>query len=99
MITDEERTKRFAESYFLEKDSPEKCLWLSFCDIDKPSGSQFVGVIITFAKGTAHAIKKTHELGINLGGEILCYETNGIDEKYLDRLLTKEDLIQAGYID
>jgi hypothetical protein len=78
-----------------ELDNDEECLWMSFCDPDKPEGEQFLGVIITKDKGFAHAVTKINSLGINPGGEILCYETDpeDIPEDCFDRLLSYEELI------
>jgi hypothetical protein len=73
----------------------EICLWMSFS-----SRSGFKGVIITKALGFAHAIQKTHALGINPGGEVQPCPTDPNDYKPedFDRLLTKEYLIEADYI-
>ena len=52
-----------------EATQPEAWWWLSFCDPDKPEGSQFLGGIFTKAAGFVSAVQKTHDLGINPGGE------------------------------
>lgn len=82
------------------EDNLERCLWMSFCDTDKPSGEQFLGVIITKTLGIAHAVQKTHALGINPGGQILSYEIdpNEIKPEDFNKLLRREDLEKAGYI-
>lgn len=89
-----------AQALAKESEFSEATIWMSFCDPGKPKGEQFLGVIITRAKGAAHAMIKVHELGINPGGEILSYHTDAeIDPSNFDKLLSKNDLIKAGYID
>ncbi len=88
MMSPEERRRRFDEALEKEADQEPLYFWLSFVDPDKPKGQQFIGVIITRAKGMAHAIQKTHDLGINPGGEVLCVETEETPTDYMDRLLT-----------
>jgi len=100
MISSKERRVIFEQALVSESNSQERCLWMSFCDTEKPKGQQFIGVVITHAKGIAHAIDKTHKLGINPGGEVFSYETDAtdIDLAHFDILLSKEDLITAGYV-
>lgn len=101
MISDEERDAWFAQALALEAHHPEHWLWLSFADPEKPRGQQFLGVVITQAKGLGHAIQKTHALGINPGGEIQAYQVDpaNYNPAHFDKLLSFEDLIAAGYID
>jgi hypothetical protein len=55
--------------------------WLSFAAEDG-----FRGVIITEALGLSHALKKTHRLGINPGGEVRALPIpSGADRKFLDK--------------
>jgi hypothetical protein len=78
----------------------ESFIWMSFCDLAKPKGEQFLGVVITKTLGPTHALKKTWKLGINPGGEIqfvVIPSDAKIDEKYLDRLLQKPELEEAGF--
>jgi hypothetical protein len=74
---------------------------MSFCDTSKPTGEQFLGVVITHAKGIASAIDKTWSLGINPGGEVMSYETDPSDiaSEHFDKLLSKHELVKAGYCD
>ncbi len=45
--------------------------WLSFCDPQRPEGSQCLGVaIITEAGGFVDAVDRAHRLGANPGGEV-----------------------------
>jgi hypothetical protein len=82
------------EALTKEIGSPEMVYWLSFCDPKKPKGTQFIGVIITKAIGAAHAIEKSHQLGINPGGEVLSYPPGdqNINSNLFDRLLTVSEL-------
>ena len=91
--------KRKNELLESEKDNPIKTWWLSFCDPDKPKGTQFLGVIIVDAKGLFHAHHQINMLGINPGGEIQCFDISKIDppikDRYKNRLLTKEECEEA----
>ena len=81
--------------------SKKCCFWLSFCDANKPNGQQFLGVAIVFARDIIEAAKYARLLGINPGGEVLAVETdpNDIAPEHFNKLLTKDMLISAGYID
>lgn len=78
------------------KRNEEICLWLSFCDVK----GKLLGVIITKTLGISHAIIRTHELGINPGGQIKACEIDQtfVNEGDFDRLLSKVETIKAGYI-
>jgi hypothetical protein len=67
-----ERTFKARRDKLLKEEAqePEAWWWLSFCDPDLPEGSQFLGGIFTKARGFVSAIQKTHDLGINPGGEV-----------------------------
>lgn len=96
-----ERVRLFNEKLNEElNESVVKCLWMSFCDPDKPKGKQFLGVVITNAIGIASAVDKAHRLGINPGGEILSYETDpgNINPNHFDRLLSAQELEEYGYV-
>lgn len=103
-LNKEERGKRVNQ--FLideESDNKEKCLWMSFCDPNKPKRKQFLGVIIIKTLGFTHAVIKTHRLGINPGGEIQLFELSedaqkDIKSEDFNRLLSKTELEEAGYI-
>ena len=55
--------------------------WLSFCDPDKPRGSQFLGVVIVRGESMGAAFK-------GLGDWT-------VPEEFADRLLSREDAIRA----
>lgn len=62
--------------------------WLSFAD------NGFRGVVVTEAEDLRAAIRRTHRLGINPGGQIMSWEVTAEDVvKYeRDRLYTKDEL-------
>jgi len=68
------------------------CFWMSFCDTDKPNGEQFTGVVITISSDFESAVKKTHRLQINPGGEVASWEVpeDDIPMHFFNRLLSKE---------
>jgi len=84
-----------------EGSNAESIWWLSFCDDLKPTGSKFSGVAIVKAKGLAHAVAKTHELGINPGGEVMGAPLvdDSIPQECFNRLLSKNDLVRYGLIE
>jgi hypothetical protein len=69
--------------------------WLSFADGDHWLGGCYIEAI-----GPAHAVARTHELGINPGGEVLItgalsrerFDQIAPATAVLDRLLQKEDI-------
>jgi hypothetical protein len=69
--------------------------WLSFADPDREPGSEFLGVVIVEARGFALAVRRTHELGINPGGEVQFEELPDAPQghwlPYCDRLLAHEE--------
>lgn len=78
-------------------------LWLSFCDGERPQGTQFLGVAIVEVpyrgdvEETVRAgITKTHRLGINPGGEVLTFEIPPEGEErarsHADRLMQLEEI-------
>lgn len=79
----------------------ERCLWLSFCDPNKPDDQQFLGVAIVWACDIIEAAKRARLLGINPGGEVLAIEIdpNDIAPEHFNKFLTKDMLISVGYID
>lgn len=70
-MDDQERQRRIAAALKEEWNRGELGLWwLSFADGAKPKGFTFLGVVIVEAFGFVDAIQKSHDLGINPGGEI-----------------------------
>lgn len=45
--------------------------WLSFCDPNKPAGSQFLGVSVVPALDFAEAVTVANAMRCNPGGEVL----------------------------
>lgn len=102
-MNNEERYAAIQNRLAEENGSDEQCFWMSFCDTEKPEGSQFLGVVIVTAMGVAHAIDKSHRLGINPGGEVKIIKLDDDDDdilpEHFNRLLSKQELVDAGYID
>ena len=75
-----------------------KWYWLSFCDAKRPKGTQFLGAAIVAASGKIEAVRASHILGCNPGGEIALTEATstgpemaGVIERWAERLLTRDD--------
>lgn len=76
--------------------------FLSFADGRRPKGTQFLGGAIVEAQDFMAAIKKTHALGINPGGEVqgtgpsITVDSVGeeLNKKYSNRLLTREECVE-----
>jgi len=98
----EERKKRIKKALKDEEFNDEELWWMSFCDITRPKGKRNIGVIITKAKGMAHAIAKAHKLGINPGGEVqACQIPNELvkNKDVCDKLLSGDDLRKYDLVD
>ncbi len=70
--------------------------WLSFCDADRPVGSQFLGACMVRAEGIVLACAEAHRLGINPGGEVQGFEALAeraamVPERWVGRLLTRAE--------
>lgn len=73
---------------------PTGQIWMSFVNPDKLEGDHFLGVIICRARSGAEAIARTHQMGINPGGEVAMTEVpldNLCPDSVLDRLLSREE--------
>lgn len=73
-----------------EAKNPLQYLFLSFV-----SDHIFLGGIIVKTHGLAHAIRDTHRMGINPGGEVLATViTDDMvpDESFMNRLLTRAEI-------
>ena len=75
-----------------------KTFWMSFCDINRPEGEQFLGVVIMQGKDLIGAVQESHKLGINPGGEIKLFETDPVRADHMNRLLSNRQLKEYGYI-
>ncbi len=45
--------------------------WLSFCDTDRPSGEQLIGIAIVRAPDFIFAVMAANRTGCNPGGEVM----------------------------
>lgn len=86
--------------------------WCSFCDPERPTGTQFLGIAIVEAPSESYggnvvfASLAAHAAKCNPGGELLAYEwiaprvrrESGVEvpAAYVNRLLTREE---AGKLD
>ncbi len=69
--------------------------WLSFCDPDRPKGTQFLGACMVWAISPVSAVIRCHALGINPGGEIQLTECNTDPtpfEPWIDRLMSRAEI-------
>lgn len=97
-----ERRKRIKAAHDAELAADDLGVWwLSFCDPSKPGGGQFLGVVIVEAYGPADAMDRSHEMGINPGGEIEACRVPPEDhpESVRNRLLSKDELIALDLVD
>lgn len=78
-----------------DPDAPMQMFWLSFCDGDRPAGTQFLGAAVVPGRDIGEAITNAHRLHINPGGEVLGKlidpeRASLIDQAWLNRLLNRE---------
>ena len=57
--------------------------WLSFSDLDRPKGSQFLGAAIVEAANFIAAVVRARELGCNPGGECQGGECPAVPPEYI----------------
>jgi hypothetical protein len=72
-------------------------MWLSFCDPDKPTGTQFLGACIVRAHDMLAAVALAHILGINPGGEVAGVEFDDdapVPEIYVNKLMDKQTIAE-----
>jgi hypothetical protein len=72
--------------------------WLSFCDPDRPKGSQLLGVSIITAESMEEAITRSWMLGCNPGGEVAgcclpAWAVASVPAAALHRLLAKPEAL------
>ncbi len=66
--------------------------WLSFCDTDRPKGTQFLGACIVRAPSMVAAVILAHALGINPGGEVVGvdFDAHGrVPERFVNVLMDR----------
>ena len=92
-MTDDERLKRVRKFLATEASQPLTVWWLSFADPDLEDDQQFLGACLVKAKGPAGAVRVSHELGINPGGQVEAVGgiviAAAIEAEWTNRLLTK----------
>jgi hypothetical protein len=71
--------------------------WLSFADGTRPTGSQWLGAIISRGEDFLAAVRATHAAKINPGGEVQGVEMDDdtvskVPDSYRNRLLSKSDI-------
>lgn len=86
------RRERALRAY--ESTQPLRLFYVSFAKSESKGG--FQGAVIVKARGTATAIDRVNELGINPGGSILVDRFPGpVFPELMDRLLSREELQAA----
>jgi hypothetical protein len=65
--------------------------WLSFCDDERPKGSQFLGVAIVHGIDPIDAVGAAWALGINPGGQVAVAEVVEVPVRFRGRLLSREE--------
>lgn len=97
MMRDEEAiNKRMGDMYAAELAAHDLGMWwLSFAD-----ASGFKGVVIVEAYGFTDALRRSHDAGINPGGEVQGLRVDPMPDDFpaekLNRLLSKADLAGFG---
>lgn len=106
-MDDTERLERGVALLLEESGEPLGWWWLSFCDGDRPAGSQFLGACLVKASGFFGATMVARSLGCNPGGE--CQGLGpiplsvGVKGGWAERLLTRAeceefDRVHAGVL-
>jgi len=73
--------------------------WLSFCDVDRPVGSQFIGVALVSVPVNSTLVNAVYEAwdqGCNPGGEVMGLRIPKEDQLPLNTLLSKADCERYG---
>jgi hypothetical protein len=82
--------------------------YLSFCDVDKPKGSQFLGAAVVFGDSPEDAVISAAFHGVNPGGECAIMELEGFNPatcsakavKYVNQFVPREEVMtEIGYMD
>lgn len=71
--------------------------WLSFADPERPAGTQFLGASIVNASSFIEAVRVSHIIGINPGGEVKSVEipdeaASKIPASFIERLLSMKEI-------
>jgi hypothetical protein len=70
--------------------------WLSFCDPDRPKGTQFLGAVMIEAPDLPAAIRRAWKKNCNPGGEIVSTEVppgkHADARRYLNRLMQRDEI-------
>lgn len=82
-----------------EGEATTKFFWMSFCDSDKPKGSQFLGVILVRGVDIQDAMTNSWLMGINPGGEVafmaMDIPYSQVNMKFVNRLLGMDQAKEA----
>lgn len=81
-------------------------MWLSFCDPDKPEGTQFIGACIVECSAPddiAGAVRSAWAHGCNPGGEAMGYpipseRSHEVPKHLRNRLMGKQEWTDAGFV-
>jgi hypothetical protein len=78
--------------------------YLSFCDPERPAGTRFLGGCFVQGHDEVSAVRRSHHLGINPGGEVAMMgplteagpvaQLEAVAGRWCDRLLTREEIAE-----
>ena len=79
------------EAIAAEQGNPLAWYWLSFVDVSRPKGQQFLGACIVQARGIATAVREAHLRGCNPGGQVKVVGPSYAPlQDWANRLLSKD---------
>lgn len=61
--------------------------WLSFIDPERPEGTRFLGVCIVQGATGMAAVSRSHDLGVNPGGQVMMVP---VDDEFVDPLFREQ---------
>ena len=76
-----------------------KYFYMSFCDVNRPTGQKFLGATVVQAEDEKSAFERATELGINPGGEVAFYPLKSLPSEgqhYLNTLIPREQVLAEG---
>lgn len=86
---------RLAELEAEEAKHPEVLWCLSFADPERPKGTQWLGNCLVRARGMTGAIRESHRLGCNPGGQVMAISGDReVGAQWMNRLLSKEEVAE-----